>query len=83
MPNSATPEPDTPAAAAHTVTVPALVTLSTAARLLDLSERTVRRLIADGTLRARRIGHRTLRIEAASIAEAGVPVTAYTGGGER
>jgi excisionase family DNA binding protein len=50
------------------------VTVERAAYLMDCSKDTVRRMIARGELRARRMGPRLLRIEADSIREAGVPI---------
>jgi excisionase family DNA binding protein len=46
-------------------------TIRQAAEQYSLSEKTVRRRITDGTLKARRIGPRLIRIDPASIAALG------------
>ncbi|BDD83454.1 hypothetical protein TPB0596_32170 [Tsukamurella pulmonis] len=45
------------------------LSISQAAQQLGVSERTIRRRVADGTLRARRFGPRLIRIEAAALDE--------------
>lgn len=44
------------------------ITIQTTAARLSICTRSVRRLIADGTLPAIRLGHRTVRIPAAAVA---------------
>ena len=61
-----------------TAKLPLYVSIATAAWLLQLSEDTIRRCVADGTFRARRIGKRNLRIETASLLEPGEPVRPET-----
>lgn len=56
-------------------TMPELVTLAVAAEMLGCGDKTVRRMIARGEIAARRIGPRMLRVEAASLAEVGRPVS--------
>lgn len=48
-------------------TLPPWVTISQTALYLSISERTTRRLIASGDLKAKRIGKRLLRIDRASV----------------
>ncbi len=56
--------------------LPPLISLATAAELLDCSTDTIRRMIARGEIRARRVGKRLLRIESASLLAAAEPVKA-------
>ncbi len=59
-----------------TNTLPPLVTLANAAELLDCSPDTVRRMVARGEIRARRVGPRLLRVETASLFDAATPIAA-------
>lgn len=52
-----------------------LISIDEAAARLDVSTKTIRRRISDGTLKAVRIGPRLIRIDAASLASAGRPLT--------
>lgn len=54
-------------------------TIAQAAQQHQLSPKTVRRAIADGTLEARRFGPRLIRINPASLERWGRPLQ-YTGG---
>lgn len=57
-------------------TIPAeLISISEAADHLGVSTKTIRRRISDGTLKAVRIGPRLIRVDAASLASAGRPLT--------
>lgn len=51
------------------------VSIPEAAEVLGVTDRTVRRYISDGTLEARRIGSRTIRIPEAALTAAGRPLT--------
>lgn len=51
------------------------VSIPEAAEALSVSEKTIRRRISDGTLEARRLGSRTIRIPEASLVAAGRPLT--------
>lgn len=53
------------------------ISISEAAERLDLSERTIRRMIHHGDLPARRIGKRTVRIPAEAIASVGYAIPTY------
>lgn len=53
-----------------TSTTPTYQSIADTARMLDVSERTVRRRIADGTIKARRFGPRLIRVSVASVHEA-------------
>jgi len=53
------PAPDTP--------IPALMTINEAAALTELCDRTIRRRIKDGKLKAHRLGPRVIRIERESF----------------
>jgi excisionase family DNA binding protein len=57
-----------------TEALPAVVSVSRAAVYLDVSHRTVRRYIADGQLRATRIGPRLIRIDRESLLKLAQPV---------
>lgn len=46
-------------------------TIAEAAKLYSVSDKTIRRRIADGTLQAKRIGPRLIRINPASLANWG------------
>jgi excisionase family DNA binding protein len=46
---------------------PALIGIAQAMELTGLSDKTIRRRIADGTLRAHRVGPRNIRIEVDSV----------------
>lgn len=50
------------------------VTMEQTALILNVSAKTVRRRIADGTLKAKRFGPRLLRVELSSVRAAGVAV---------
>ncbi|MEO2132753.1 helix-turn-helix domain-containing protein [Microbacterium sp.] len=50
------------------------VTMEQTALMLNVSAKTVRRRIADGTLKAKRFGPRLLRVELRSVRAAGVVV---------
>lgn len=45
-----------------------------AAAILDVSPKTIRRRIADGTIEARRFGPRLVRVNLATIADSGRPL---------
>lgn len=45
------------------------ISIAQAADRLEVCERTIRRRIADGTLRAKRFGPRLIRIDAAALDE--------------
>lgn len=47
--------------------LPAKVTIQRAAEYLDVTDKTIRRRIADGTLKAHRVGPRLIRIERDSL----------------
>lgn len=51
-----------------TPTLPSMLSMTETADLLGLSERTVRRYIASGQLRAHRLGPRMIRVERESVA---------------
>lgn len=51
------------------------VSIPEAAEALSVSEKTIRRRISDGTIEARRIGTRTIRIPEAALTAAGRPLT--------
>lgn len=51
------------------------ISIPEAAEALGVSAKTVRRRITDGTIEARRIGPRTIRIPEASLTAAGRPLT--------
>jgi excisionase family DNA binding protein len=57
-----------------TESLPARVSVNRAAAYLDVSHRTVRRYIADGQLRATRIGPRLIRIDRESLLKLATPV---------
>lgn len=50
------------------------LSMETVARMLDVSEKTVRRLVADGTLPAERIGRRLIRIRRRDVDALGGPL---------
>lgn len=52
-----------------------LLSIDEAAARLGVSTKTIRRRISDGTLKAVRIGPRLIRVDAASLASAGRPLT--------
>lgn len=52
-----------------------LISIDEAAAHLGVSAKTVRRMISRGDLKAVRIGPRLIRIDAASLASAGRPLT--------
>jgi len=54
-------------------------TMEEAARILEVSLKTVRRRIADGTIKASRFGPRLVRVDMRSLDDAGRPLQ-YTGG---
>ncbi|BBY82010.1 helix-turn-helix domain-containing protein [Mycolicibacterium pulveris] len=56
-----------------------LITITQAAEMLAVDPRTIRRWIAQGRLKARRIGPKLIRVELASVEAMGQPV----GGGSR
>ena len=56
-----------------------LITLEEAGKRLDCSPKTVRRQVADGTLKAVRFG-RLIRIRPSDLEKALKPVTTYQGG---
>lgn len=58
-----------------TTPVPDWITLREASERLKISEKSVRRWIADGRLKAVRIGPRMIRVDAASIVALGQPLT--------
>ncbi|WP_168627354.1 helix-turn-helix domain-containing protein [Cryobacterium sp. BB307] len=58
-----------------TTPTPEWLTLRDTAERLSISEKSVRRWIADGRLKAVRIGPRMIRVDAASIAALGQPLT--------
>ncbi|WP_173842274.1 excisionase family DNA-binding protein [Mycobacterium terramassiliense] len=47
--------------------LPARVTIQRAAEYLDVTDKTIRRRIADGTLKAYRVGPRLIRIDRESL----------------
>lgn len=51
------------------------ISIAEAANHLGVSTKTIRRRIADGTLVARRIGPRLIRVDAASLEAIGRPLT--------
>lgn len=53
--------------AATSTAPPTLISIAQAAERLGLSTDTVRRRIADGTLPARRVGPRTIRLDARDV----------------
>jgi excisionase family DNA binding protein len=59
-------------------------TLAEAAKYWGCSEKTIRRRISDGTLSARRVGPRLIRVDLASVDELGTPLAyssfAHSGG---
>ncbi|MCA2248829.1 helix-turn-helix domain-containing protein [Mycobacterium intracellulare] len=55
--------------AANAVGLPALLTINQVADATGLSTKTIRRRVADGTLRGVRIGPRAIRIERDSLAD--------------
>lgn len=59
-----------------TTPAPDWITLREAAERLQISEKSTRRWIADGRLKAVRIGPRMIRVDAASIAALGQPLIA-------
>ena len=59
---------------AQAQSLPPFVTLKRTAKHLDISERTARRLIASGDLKAVRIGKRLLRVERESLLALARPV---------
>ncbi len=54
---------------------PRYVSIEEAANALDVSTRTIRRHIAAGTLEARRVGPRLIRIPEHALASVGRPLT--------
>ncbi len=67
-------------AAVHHVT-PCYVSVAAAAELAGVSTKTIRRKIADGTIKAHRVGTRTIRISSAELDNLFVPIpNARTGG---
>nr|WP_069403191.1 helix-turn-helix domain-containing protein [Mycolicibacterium holsaticum] len=56
-----------------------LITIQAAAEMLAVDPRTIRRWIAQGRLKARRVGPKLIRVELASVEAMGQPV----GGGSR
>ncbi|HWL79242.1 helix-turn-helix domain-containing protein [Microbacterium sp.] len=58
---------------------PQWVRIKTAAALTGLSEKTIRRRIADGTIEARRVGPRAILIPLSSLDTMGRPLQ-YVGG---
>ena len=65
--------------AAPITSAPRWVTIAEAADALSVSIKTIRRRIADGSLDARRIGPRLIRVNLASLELVGEPV-AWAGG---
>lgn len=63
----------------HTLPVIAWPSVEQAAALLQVSTKTIRRYIANGTIDARRVGPRLIRINPESINNIGTPLK-YTGG---
>ena len=51
----------------HRKSMPDLLTLAEASRMLGLSDKTIRRYIASGTLTGYRIGPRALRVDALEV----------------
>lgn len=60
----------------ETSTLPPFIRIEAAAEMLDCSPDTIRRMISRGEIRARRIGRKLLRVETASLLEAGAPIKA-------
>jgi excisionase family DNA binding protein len=58
------------------ITGPEFLTLAQAAEIFGTSERTVRRLIASGSLPAFRIGPRTIRVRAEDVLAQAKPIPA-------
>ncbi len=58
-----------------TTPAPEWLTLRDTAERLQISEKSVRRWIAEGRLKAVRIGPRMIRVDAASVAALGRPLT--------
>lgn len=58
-----------------TIPAPEWLTLRDTAERLQISEKSARRWIADGRLKAVRIGPRMIRVDAASIAALAQPLT--------
>lgn len=58
----------------HDDILPARPTIAQAAEFLNVHPRTVRRYIADGRLRAVRVGPRLLRVERKSLIKLATPV---------
>ncbi|MDJ1113790.1 helix-turn-helix domain-containing protein [Microbacterium dauci] len=54
-------------------------TIATAASLLDVSEKTIRRRISDGEIHAERFGPRLIRVNLTSLQHSGRPLQ-YSGG---
>jgi excisionase family DNA binding protein len=63
--------------AAPTDTLPPLPSLQQSAAYLGVSEKTVRRYIAQGRIKAKRIGPRLLRVERESLLALASPVGNY------
>ena len=59
-----------------TTPAPDWITLRETAERLQISEKSVRRWIADGRLKAVRVGPRMIRVDAASILALAEPLTA-------
>ncbi len=53
-------------------------TLDDAAEVLGVSTQTIRRRVADGSIRALRFGPRLLRVDMQSLEQSGTPIT-WTG----
>lgn len=53
--------------------------IATAAAILDVSPKTIRRRIADGTIEAKRIGPRLIRVNLATLTDNARPLQ-YVGG---
>lgn len=58
-----------------TVSMTQWPTVQQAAEILQTSPKTIRRRIADGTLDARRLGPRLIRVNPASLVDFGSPLT--------
>lgn len=58
----------------HKTTLPPRLSMRQAAEYLNVSEKTVRRYIAQGRIKAKRVGPRLIRIERDSLVALATPV---------
>ncbi len=62
--------------AANPEALPARVSIQTAAAVMGLSEKTIRRWISDGKIKAYRLGSRVIRVDRDSLLAMQKPVSA-------